>query len=130
MKTQKGINMVAIINHRPMTVGILPILDAYIAHEKEAITRAIKNLYVFSPKTIRGKFSDVSRFVFESGLEEESSNVDYGIKKGDALYHRQYGDGKVKSIDGDKITLEFKGDIDRSFSLRVLMENNLIILIK
>ena len=95
-----------------------------------AITRAIKNLYVFSPKTIRGKFSDVSRFVFESGLEEESSNVDYGIKKGDALYHRQYGDGKVKSIDGDKITLEFKGDIDRSFSLRVLMENNLIILIK
>ena len=56
--------------------------------------------------------------------------MDYGIKKGDALYHRQYGDGKVKSIDGDKITLEFKGDIDRSFSLRVLMENNLIILIK
>ena len=47
-----------------------------------AITRAIKNLYVFSPKTIRGKFSDVSRFILESGLEEESNNVDYGIKKG------------------------------------------------
>ena len=55
---------------------------------------------------------------------------DYGIKKGDTLYHRQYGDAKVKSIDGEKITLEFKDDIDRSFSLRVLMENNLIILIK
>ena len=95
-----------------------------------AITRAIKNLYVFSPKTIRGKFSDVSRFVLESGLEEESNSVDYGIKKGDALYHRQYGDAKVKEIDGDRITLEFKEDIDRSFSLRVLMENNLIILSK
>ncbi len=94
-----------------------------------AITRAIKNLYVFSPKTIRGKFGDVSRFVLESGLEEESNFVDYGIKKGNGVYHRQYGDAKVKSIDKDKITLEFKDDIDRSFSLRVLMENNSIILI-
>lgn len=95
-----------------------------------AITRAIKNLYVFSPKTIRGKFSDVSRFILESGLEEESNNVDYGIKKGDIVYHRQYGDAKVKNIKADKITLDFKDGISRSFSLRVLMENNLIILIK
>ena len=95
-----------------------------------AITRAIKNLYVFSPKTIRGKFSDVSRFVLESGLEEESNVADYGVKKGDAIFHREYGDGKVKSISGDKITLEFKKDINRTFSLRILMENNLIILIK
>lgn len=95
-----------------------------------AITRAIKNLYVFSPKTIRGKFSDVSRFILESGLEEESNNVGYGIKKGDIVYHRQYGDAKVKNIKADKITLDFKDGISRSFSLRVLMENNLIILIK
>lgn len=32
-------NMVAIVNHRPMTLGILEILDAYIAHQKEVITR-------------------------------------------------------------------------------------------
>ncbi len=32
-------NMVAIINKRPMTVGILPILDAYIEHEKNVITK-------------------------------------------------------------------------------------------
>lgn len=95
-----------------------------------AITRAIKNLYVFSPKTIRGKFSHVSRFILESGLEEESNNVDYGIKKGEIVYHRQYGDAKVKNIKADKITLDFKDGISRSFSLRVLMENNLIILIK
>ncbi|MDU2288827.1 ATP-dependent helicase [Clostridium disporicum] len=95
-----------------------------------AITRAIKNLYVFSPKTIRGKFGDVSRFILESGLEEESNVVDYGIKKGDSIFHREYGDGKVKAISGDKITLKFKNDIDRSFSLRILMENNLVILIK
>ena len=35
-------NMVAIINGRPMTVGILQVLDAYIAHQKEIITRRSK----------------------------------------------------------------------------------------
>ena len=35
-------NMVAIVNERPMTLGILPILDAYIAHQKDVITRRTK----------------------------------------------------------------------------------------
>ena len=35
-------NMVAIINGRPMTVGILQVLDAYIVHQKEVITRRSK----------------------------------------------------------------------------------------
>ena len=94
-----------------------------------AITRAIKNLYVFSPKTIRGKFSDVSRFVAEAGLEAESQIADYGIKVNDHIYHRAYGDGTVKNIKDDRITINFE-DAERSFSVRVLMENNLIILIK
>ena len=32
-------NMVAIVNRRPMTLGILEILDAYIAHQKEVVTK-------------------------------------------------------------------------------------------
>ncbi len=32
-------NMVAIKNHRPMTLGILEILDAYIDHQRDVITR-------------------------------------------------------------------------------------------
>lgn len=32
-------NMVAIVNQRPMTLGVLQILDAYIAFQKEVITR-------------------------------------------------------------------------------------------
>ena len=32
-------NMVAIVNKRPMVVGIIDIMDAYIAHQKEVITR-------------------------------------------------------------------------------------------
>ena len=35
-------NMVAIVNRRPMTLGILEILDAYIAHQKEVIIRRTK----------------------------------------------------------------------------------------
>ncbi len=32
-------NMVSIVNRRPMTLGIIPILDAYIKHQKEVITK-------------------------------------------------------------------------------------------
>ncbi len=35
-------NMVAIVNRRPMVVGVLQILDAYISHQKEVITRRTK----------------------------------------------------------------------------------------
>lgn len=42
MMVSYNYNMVAIVNHRPMVLGILPILDAYIAHQKEVITRRTK----------------------------------------------------------------------------------------
>ena len=32
-------NMVAIVNKKPMTIGVIPMLDAYIAHQKEVILR-------------------------------------------------------------------------------------------
>ena len=35
-------NMVAIVNHRPMTLGVIELLDAYIKHQKEVITRRTK----------------------------------------------------------------------------------------
>ena len=60
--------------------------------------------------------------------KEEAEKIDYGIEVGNMLYHRTYGEGSVIEIDKDKITIKFK-DICRSFSLKVLMENNLVILI-
>lgn len=39
MQVSYSYNMVAIVNRRPMEVGIITILDAYIAHQKEVITR-------------------------------------------------------------------------------------------
>ena len=42
MQIAYNYNMVAIVNNRPMTLGIIPILDAYIAHQKEVILKRTK----------------------------------------------------------------------------------------
>jgi len=42
MQINYSYNMVAIVNKRPMLVGILDIIDAYIAHQREVITRRTK----------------------------------------------------------------------------------------
>ncbi len=42
MMVSYNYNVVAIVNRRPMTLGILQILDAYIAHQKEVITKRTK----------------------------------------------------------------------------------------
>ena len=42
MQVTYSYNMVAIVNRRPMEVGIMTILDAYIAHQKEVMTRRSK----------------------------------------------------------------------------------------
>lgn len=93
-----------------------------------AVTRAIDNLYIFSPKTQKGKFKDISRFVLEGGLKSINSNNNYGIKINDIIHHKSYGDGKVLSIDDDVIKLDFGDCVSKSFSLRVLIENNIIIM--
>ena len=42
MQITYSYNMIAIVNRRPMEVGIIDILDAYISHQKEVITRRSK----------------------------------------------------------------------------------------
>ena len=42
MQITYSYNMIAIVNRRPMEVGIIDILDAYINHQKEVITRRSK----------------------------------------------------------------------------------------
>jgi topoisomerase IV subunit A len=39
MQVAYNFNMVAIVNRRPITLGIIEIIDAYIAHQKEVITK-------------------------------------------------------------------------------------------
>lgn len=42
MQISYNFNMVAIVRHRPMTLGIMQILDAYIEHQRETVTRKTK----------------------------------------------------------------------------------------
>ena len=39
LQTAYNYNMVTIVNRRPKLLGIMPILDAYIAHQKEVVTK-------------------------------------------------------------------------------------------
>lgn len=125
---------VYIINCDEETIPHKSSIDQNLEEERRlfyvAITRAIHNLYIFSPKTIRGKFYEPSRFIAECEFTEESLKVEYGVKKGDSIYHRTYAEGIVKGLKDDKISIKFKDGEERSFSLRVLMENNLIIIMK
>lgn len=90
------------------------------------ITRAINNLYVFSPKKFRGKTVTESRFIDESGFKEEAFENQYGMKKGSSVEHIAYGKGIIESILKDKVEIDFGDGIIRAFSLRVLIENNLL----
>jgi len=42
MQVSYGINMVAVVNRRPKQLGILPMLDAYIEHQKDVVRRRTK----------------------------------------------------------------------------------------
>lgn len=124
---------VFIINATEETIPHKSSMDENIEEERRlfyvGITRAIDNLYIFSPKTQRGRFKDASRFTQEGGFQDINSNEDYGIKVNDMIHHRAYGDGKVISIDKDVIKIDFGDNLSKSFSLKVLIENNLIIIV-
>lgn len=83
---------VFIINCDEETIPHKSSIDENIEEERKlfyvAVTRAINNLYIFSPKTIRRNFSDISRFVLEGEFEEENSKGNYGIEKGDFAIHK------------------------------------------
>ena len=88
------------------------------------MTRAIDNLYLFSPRNRRGQFKDVSRFIIEGKLNDMPMDT-YGFNVHDKVIHRTFGEGEIEELKDDKITISFD-NILRSFSLKILVENNLI----
>ncbi|GAB6169446.1 ATP-dependent helicase [Clostridium carnis] len=123
---------VFIVNCNEETIPHKSSIEENIEEERRlfyvGITRAINNLYIYSPKTQRGKFKDPSRFIKEGEFSTEA-NKDYGIKIGGYIHHRAHGEGKVTSIEGDVIKIDFGNNELRSFSLKILMENNLMIIV-
>ena len=93
------------------------------------ITRAIDNLYLFSTKTRKGNFKEPSRFLIEGGFANKTE-PSHGLKEGDEIYHRAFGNGKIKTVNADEINIAFDDGVERRFSARVLIENKLLIVIK
>ncbi|EHI98896.1 UvrD/REP helicase [Clostridium sp. DL-VIII] len=92
------------------------------------ITRAIDNLYLFSPRSRKGQFKDVSRFIVEGKLNDMPVDT-FGYEVGGKVVHRTYGIAEIEEFDDndkDKIKLKFSDGTFRSFSLKVLVDNNLI----
>ena len=83
-------NMIAIVNRRPMQLGLIPILDAYIAHQKEVVTKRSEYDLAHAKK----------RYHIVEGLIKAISILDQVIKtirgsknKADAIVNlvREYG---------------------------------------
>ena len=88
------------------------------------ITRAIDELYLFSPRNRKGQFKDVSRFIVEGKLNDMPVET-FGYEEGDRVAHKTYGIGEIEELKEDKITLSF-GNTIRRFCLKVLFDNSLI----
>lgn len=89
------------------------------------MTRAIDELYLFSPRSRKGQFKDLSRFIAEGKLNDLPVDT-YSFEAGNNVGHRTYGIGVIEELNKDKVKIRFSDGVDRSFSLKVLVENNLI----
>ncbi len=95
-------NMVAIVNKRPMTLGILSLLDAYIAHQKEVITR-------------RSKF-DLEAY------QKRLNIVDGFLKMMDIL------DEVIKTIRASKNKTDAKENLMKEFNFNALQAEAIVVL--
>ena len=92
------------------------------------VTRAKDNLYLYTPRSRRGSFKDISRFIEEGGFIKMSKPL-HGLNKGFEVHHRNYGNGVIENVNGDEITILFNNGERRKFSGKVLIDNNLLIVI-
>jgi DNA helicase II / ATP-dependent DNA helicase PcrA len=90
-----------------------------------AITRAINNLFLYIPKTIRGKTREESRFIKECNTLKDN-DISFGYSSGDKIVHRVYGEGKIIDIKDKEINIGFVDGETRRFDAIVLINNKLI----
>lgn len=82
LQVSYNFNMVAIVNRRPMTLGLLEILDAYIAHQREIIEKRTQ----FDLETARSRMHIVEGFLkMMSILDEVIITIRSSKDKADAV---------------------------------------------
>lgn len=96
-----------------------------------AITRAIKNLNIFSTRMLKGKGKEISRFISECGLgvkEDVSSKECISpYKIGEQVIHKAFGKGKILSKEGKYISIAFSNGIERKFDAYILESSGLVV---
>ena len=125
---------VFLVNCNEDTIPHISAGDENIEEERRlfyvGITRAIDNLYITAPKTKGGKFKEASRFIKETEFKNEEEES-HDLKKGTVVYHNgRKEEGIVDYCKGDKINILFKDGIIRSFSIKILLERNLLMIIE
>jgi len=76
LQVNYNFNMVAIVNRRPRLVGILEVLDAFIAHQKEVVTRRTK----FDLEHAKARFHILEGLVKAISILDEVIRVIRGSK--------------------------------------------------
>lgn len=125
---------VFLVNCNEDTIPHISAGDENIEEERRlfyvGITRAIDNLYITAPKTKGGKFKEASRFIKETEFKNEEEES-HDLKKGTVVYHNgRKEEGIVDYCKGDRINILFKDGITRSFSIKILLERNLLMIIE
>lgn len=101
------------------------------------ITRARKNLYILSPKNRNYKAIAPSQFVHRlskivssftpsSHTEKVYNNITDTLEKDLRVSHKSFGNGKITSKTGDFITVFFDNGLEKTFSAKVCIVNNLM----
>lgn len=94
------------------------------------ITRAIDNLYLFIPKMRKGKFKEVSRFITEGGfMSVVEAKAEHDFRKGLHVKHKAFGEGVIKEVNGDQVSITFDDNRTRNFSGKILKRSGLIMII-
>lgn len=120
-------------------VHIIDVVDEYIPHvngieniEEErrlfyvGVTRAINNLYVYSPKTVKGRFRVPSPFIPNDLFNKENEKYEMAVKEGQIINHNYFGRGIITKVENGNVDILFHDDVRRKFAIKTLMENNLI----
>jgi DNA helicase-2/ATP-dependent DNA helicase PcrA len=92
------------------------------------MTRAKSNLKLITINTRDGEYMAQSRFIDElENIIKEPNPVGSSFNKGDLVIHKKFGSGKVKSIDGNIITIDFGEKGIKHLSLDFSIKNGIII---
>ncbi len=128
MHSSKGLEYEVVILP-DVNEGITPYKRAVLEEELEeerrmfyvAMTRAKRQLHVFSILRLHGKEMDASRFISEMGIGNDI------IKAGTSVIHVKFGKGKVISHEKGQIRVYFERlRSERLLQLEVCKKNNLL----